>query len=203
MLSSLLHLTPLFLQFWNPGSSKAGKSSWWLAHDCRLVLQPRHTIHSTEKKITFQRHSYHDCSMTILWLIQERSYLNENSEGVDFEQKCYWWARELRREKYGFLPNVVSHSSFSFLSIFLLFTSPTWLAVSLPPSLIFCLPDIPLSHSLRPFSPLLKIGCSYKVPAMKAFAVTSKIWNLTKHASILRLEIYMTIKCMHLPSCFH
>lgn len=43
---------------------------------------------------------------------------------------------------------------------------------------------------------------SYKVPPMKAFRVTSKIRNLTKHASILRLEIYMTIKYMHLSSYF-
>lgn len=50
MLSSLLHLTPLFLHFWNPGSSKAGESPWWLAHDCRLTFQSQHTIHSTEKK---------------------------------------------------------------------------------------------------------------------------------------------------------
>lgn len=46
----LLHLTPLFLHFWNPGSSKAGKSSWWVGHYCRLTLQSQHTIHSTEKK---------------------------------------------------------------------------------------------------------------------------------------------------------
>lgn len=70
-----------------------------------------------------------------------------------------------------FLPYVVSHSSIIFFFIFPssfsiysppLHLIPTWLAVSLPPSLIFCLPDIPLSHSFLPFCSLLKI--SHGVP---------------------------------------
>lgn len=175
----LLHLTPLFLHFWNPGSSKAGKSSWWVGHYCRLTLQhnhhTQHTIHSTEKKKRFQRHCYHDCPVTILGLIQERSYLNENSKGVDIGKKCYWWDRELRREKkYGFSPYVVSHSSFSIYSP-PLHLIPTWLALFL--LLLF---SVYLTyHCLTPFFflfPLKNISwCSYKVPAMKAFIVTSKV----------------------------
>lgn len=103
-------------------------------------------IHSTEKKPTFQRHCYHDCLVTVRRLIHQRSYLHENSKGSDIEKKCYWWDRELKREKkYGFLPYIVSQSSFSIYSL-PLHLIPTWLALS---PLIFCLPDIHLMVFLQ------------------------------------------------------